>query len=268
MRDPLRALAEATGETLLAVDPERLGSEPRVSTATAPQAIALLALQGPLTARGLRSWGREVSPGMDRFRSALNAAVADPNVAAIVIDVDSPGGTYTGTPETASAVRAAAAVKPVIAVTETMAASAAYFIASQATEIVVAPSAEVGSIGVLSVHMDMSKMLEDFGIKTTIVRSRPGKADTNPYEPLSEEALASIQASVNEADAEFLAAVAKGRNTSVANVRETFGQGRMVGAREAVRLGMADRVATLPEVLAGLIKPRAVGRRRSALAFA
>ncbi len=268
MRDLLHALAEATGETLLAVDPERIGAEPRVSTASAPTAVALLALAGPLSPRGVRFWGREVAPGMDRFRAALNMAASDPNVAAIVIDVDSPGGTVTGTPETAAAVAAAAKVKPVIAVTETMAASAAYYIASQASEIVVAPSAEVGSIGVLAVHMDMSKMLEDFGVKATIIRSRPGKADANPYEPLTDEALAAIQASVNEADADFLKAVASGRKTTVANVRETFGQGRMVSAKEAVRLGMADRIATLPEVLSGLIRPRGMARRRSALAFA
>lgn len=268
MRDPLRALAEATGETILAVEPERLGAEPRQSNALAPTAVALLSLAGPLTPRGLRLFGRELAPGMDRFRAALTMAATDPNVAAIVVDVDSPGGTVTGTPETAAAVAAAAKVKPVVAVVETMAASAAYWIASQASEVVVAPSAEVGSIGAMAVHFDMSKMLEADGIKATIIRSRPGKGDVTPYEPLTPEALAAIQAAVDDADADFLKAVAAGRRTSVATVRDTFGQGRMVLARDAVRLGMADRVATLPEVLSGLIKPRAMARRRSVLAFA
>jgi ClpP class serine protease len=96
-------------------------------------------------------YGRVISPGMDAFRASLAQAAANPDVAAIVLDVNSPGGTYAGTPETANAVRAAAA-KPVIAVVDTLCASAAYFIASQAGEVVVTPSGEVGSIGVLAVH--------------------------------------------------------------------------------------------------------------------
>lgn len=269
MRDPLRFLAEASGETLLAVDESRLNVQAQDRAPTqAPTAIAVISLQGPLTARSLSFFGRVIRPGMDAFRAAIAQAAADPNIAAIVIDVDSPGGTVAGTLETANAVRAAAQAKPVIAVADTLAASAAYWIASQASEFVVTPSGEVGSIGVLAVHLDFSAMLEQDGVKATIVRSRPGKADLNPLEPLTDEAREALKASVMEADDTFIKAVAQGRGVTPAVVRESFGQGRTLGAKAALAAGMVDRIATMPEVLSGLIKPRSMAKRRSALAFA
>lgn len=270
MRNHLQQFADACGETLLAVEPDRLALEAREPAAAPSAGIAVIPLQGGLTPRGLTFFGRLIVPGMADFRAAGDRAAADPNVGAIVLDVNSPGGTYAGTPETAAAVARWAQAKPVIAVVDTMMASAAYFIGSQATEIVVTPSGEVGSIGVLATHMDFSRALEAEGVTPTIIRSRPSKADANPYEPLSEEARAAIEASVREADAEFVKAVAKGRRMTSAQVRKLAdegGFGRLVSARAAVEVGMADRVATMSEVLSGLIKAPAPARRRSALAF-
>ena len=274
-RDLLTQLAMTSGEHLLAIDTHSLAlwGESGATRAAAdparspPSAVAIVPLQGPLTPRGIRFFGYTIAPGMDAFRAALAKAAADPNVAAIVIDCDSPGGTVAGTPETANAVRVAAQAKPVIAMIDTLCASAAYYIASQASEVVITPSGECGSIGVLAVHMDYSRQLEQDGVTATIMRSRPGKADANPYEPLSDEAKAAIQASVDAADADFLKAVAQGRNTTVANVRETFGAGRCVSAKDAVKLGMADRISTMSDVLSGMIKAKAPTKRRSALAF-
>lgn len=268
-RDLLRLLASETGETLWAVDENRLSLAERAPAASGG-GIAVVGLQGVLTPRSVSYYGRVFSPGMDSFRGQLAQAVADPNVAAIVLDVNSPGGTYAGTPETANAVRAAAAIKPVTAMVDTLCASAAYFIASQANEVVVTPSGELGSIGVLCVHQEMSKLMDDIGIKATIIRSRASKADVNSFEPLSDEARAALETSVREADDEFLKAVAKGRNMTAAQARKLVddnGLGRVVSGSRAVSLGLADRTATLGEVLAGMIKPRAAARRRSALAF-
>ncbi|MFZ5719210.1 MAG: S49 family peptidase [Pseudomonadota bacterium] len=267
MRDLLRHLAAETGETLWAVDDSRLAASPGTA-ATGSAGIAVVPLRGLLVPRTINGWFGRI-PGMDAFRSALGAAAANADVAAIVLDVNSPGGTYAATPETAEAVRRVAAVKPVIAMVDTLAASAAYFIASQATEVVVTPSGELGSIGVVAVHQEGSKMFEDIGIRTTIIRSRASKADVNPYEPLTEEARAALEASVAEADAEFLKAVGKGRNMTVAQVRQLVddnGLGRAVGAKQGVSLGLADRVATIGEVLAGMVKPKAP-KRRSAFVF-
>ena len=265
----LQRLVLDGGSRVLAIDETRLLHVSRADKDAAgdangvrpPTSVAVIPLMGPLYNRS--RWGG----GMDAFRTALAAAVANPDVGAIVLDIDSPGGTVAGTPETAAAVRAAAGVKPVTAVVDSLAASAAYWIASQANAIVVSPSAEVGSIGCLVVHMDMSAMLEAEGIKTTIIRSVPAKAEGNPFEPLSDEAMASISADVMESHTDFVRAVAQGRKTSMKTVNETFGQGRTVGAAKAVSLGMADRVGTMADVIGGLRVKGSTFRRRSAAAF-
>lgn len=254
----LMRFAGIAGERLLAVDEERFARDSRTGSPEAPRGIAILGLQGALSNRG----------SMASFRASLARAVANADVGTIVLDVDSPGGTVAGTAETAAAVAEAAGQKRVIAVADSLMASAAYWIGAQASEVVVSPSAEVGSIGVLAVHMDLSKALEDFGVKTTIMRSTPFKAEGSPFEPLTEEARASIMGSVNEAHDDFVRAVAAGRGVSLTKVREDFGQGRVVSAQRAVAVGMADRVATMTEVLAGLTAGSRKYRRRSALAFA
>ncbi len=103
-------------------------------------------------------------PAMDAALSMLDARSVDFNIDTIVLDVDSPGGNYYGTPETSSKIRAARDSKPIIAVANSLAASAAYWIASAADEIVVTPSGDVGSIGVLAVHTDFSAANEKIGV--------------------------------------------------------------------------------------------------------
>ncbi|WP_375780858.1 S49 family peptidase [Bradyrhizobium sp. ma5] len=229
--------------------------------------IALVSVMGALTPRG--SW---YGSSLSDIAAQVMRAADDQDVAGIVVNVDSPGGTVSGTVEAASAVAAAAAKKPVIAIANTLAASAAYWIASQAGELVMTPSADVGSIGAMIMHQDISGWLDQVGIKMTIVRSEqsPNKNEAHPFAPLSDEARAYLQGRANEAGADFVKAVANGRRVSQTKVREEFGQGRMVGAREAVARGMADRIATLDQVMSGMLQqrsPRPHSRRRSALMF-
>ena len=260
-------LVMTAGERLLLIDEGRAlhaAREAAEANQVRPTQVALLPLMGPLFPRG-RSFGT-FATSMESFRAQLAGAVANPDVGAIVIDVDSPGGTYAGTPETAAAVRAAAQVKPVTAVIDSLGASAAYFIASQAGQLVVSPSADVGSIGVLAVHLDFSQALENDGVRPTIVRSVPFKAEGNLFEPLTAEAKAYLQADVDQAHDVFVRAVAEGRKVSQAKVRDEFGKGRTVSAAKAVELGMADRVGTMGDVLAG-VRTKHGFRRRSALAF-
>lgn len=233
-----------------------------------PSKIALISVSGALTPRG-SYYGSSLAD----IASQASRAGADPDVAGIVLNVDSPGGTVHGTAEAAAAVADAATKKPVIACVNTLAASAAYWIASQASEIVMTPSADVGSIGAMAMHVDYSKALEDAGINVTLIRSEqsPRKNEAHPFGPLSDDARAYVQGRINDAGADFIRTVASGRGTTQAKVREEFGQGRMFGAREAISRGMADRMATLDQVIGGLVAkgaaPRASSRRRSALAF-
>jgi signal peptide peptidase SppA len=238
------------------------------AVASQPGKIALIGVYGGLTPRG--SW---YGSSLSGIAAAASRAAADSDIVGAIIDVDSPGGTVSGTMEAADAVASLAAKKPCVACVNTLAASAAYWIASQASEIVMTPSADVGSIGAMIMHQDVSGWLDQIGLKMTLIRSEqsPLKNEAHPFAPLSEEALGFLQSRANAAGADFIKAVASGRKVSQAKVREEFGQGRVFGVREALARGMADRSATFEQVVADMLpKPAGragVARRRSALAF-
>lgn len=207
--------------------------------------------------------------GLDAFRSQLDEAVADPQVEAIVIDVDSPGGMVDFIPETAAQVRAARDKKPIVAVANTLCASAAYWLASQADEVSVTPSGEAGSIGVYRLHRDLSEAHAMRGITPTLISAGKYKVEGNPYEPLGEDARAQWQAEVDDYYRMFTADVAKGRGASQADVQAGYGEGRCLHAKQAVAAGIADRVETLSAVIKRVASPAgraALDRRREAAA--
>lgn len=205
----------------------------------------------------------------DVLTSQLREAIAAPGISTIVLDIDSPGGSVAGATEFAREVMKARTTKPIVAVANFTMASAAYWAAAGATEIVASPSASVGSIGVLSMHEDLSQALEREGIKQTFITSSKYKAEANPAQPLSDDARAHLQARVDEADGLFVADIAAGRGIKVAQVRKDFGQGRMFSAQEAVDAGMVDKIATLDDTLARLAStPRARAVADAALASA
>ena len=164
----------------------------------------------------------------------------------------------SGVEELSAEIFQARGQKPITAVANSLAASAAYWIATAADELVVTPSGEVGSIGVFAAHEDVSGMLEQAGVKVNLVSAGRYKTEGNPFEPLTEEARASIQGRVDEYYEQFVSAVARNRGVKRSEVRNGFGEGRVVGAKQAVSLGMADRVGTLDETI-----NRALGGRRS-----
>jgi signal peptide peptidase SppA len=193
---------------------------------------------------------------VEAFAREVVAALGDQSIGAVVLDVDSPGGEVFGVTEAATAIRAARGTKPLVAVANPIAASAAYWLASQADEVVVTPSGLAGSVGVFTVHQDVSKALEQQGVGVRFISYGRRKTEGNPVEPLSEDALASIQVRVDEAGRTFEADVAKGRGVSVAKVHSDFGEGGILTASQAVAAGAADRVATLEEVVGRLVDGR------------
>lgn len=254
---------EVTAEAVLRSGEVGPGPEPEAAATRFSNtgAVAIINLQGVITPRGSFSLFGGYSEGLASFRRNLREAVASEDIGAIVLNVDSPGGRIDLVPETASEVRAARDEKPVIAVANTMAGSAAYWIASQATELVVTPSGDVGSVGVFIYHEEYSEMDKRLGISTTLIKAGRYKAEGNPYEPLSDEAKEHFQEVVDGTYDEFLEDVAKGRGISASKVRSNFGEGRMVKAHQAVTAGMADRVNTVEEVLIGLTRGRRNGAR-------
>lgn len=220
-------------------------------TATAPGSIAVLPLFGLMAQRAGHFDVSQEGTSTEEFAAVFRQAMVDPSIGAVVLNVDSPGGSVFGVQELADVIASSRGQKPMVAVANSLAASAAYWVASQADELVVTPSGEVGSIGVIAAHDDISKAAEAKGVKRTYVTAPVGgfKAEGNPFEPLSDEASAHLQSRVDDYYDRFVRAVAAGRRTSLATVREDFGKGRTVGGRQAVELGMADRVATLQETV-------------------
>lgn len=232
--------------------------------------VAVVPLSGVITPAGsLFSFLFGGSPGgLAGFRAQLRGAVDDPDVSSVVIDVDSPGGLVDMVPETAAEIRALASSKPIVAVANTMAASAAYWLASQADELAVSPSGQVGSIGVYVVHRDLSAMQQQMGVATTMVSAGKFKTEGNPFEALSASAQAAMQQDVDDIYGLFTTDVATGRGATVAEIRDGYGQGRMVLAGRAGDAGMADSVETLDDVvsrLAGItVRPHTRTRPASA----
>lgn len=198
----------------------------------------------------------EEGRAVEDIRAEMRAAMNDDEVQAILLDVDSPGGSAELIPELASDIRAMREEKPITAIANTFAASAAYYLASQANEVVVTQSGYVGSIGVYTIHDDLSAKLEADGISKTIISSGKFKVEGNPFQPLSDEARDYRQEQIDEIYKLFVADVAKGRGVKASDVEADFGQGRMVQAAKAVERGMADRVATFDQTLKRLEKSR------------
>lgn len=210
--------------------------------------VAVLPILGLLTHRGgMVESTRTTSTAA--IAGAVRSLAADGAVSAIVLEVDSPGGEVAGTLEAGDAIREAGRSKPIVAAVNSHAGSAGYWLASQAGEILVTPSGQVGSIGVYWAHEEQSKALEAQGRKVTLISAGKFKAEGNPFEPLGDEARAARQATVDHFYGMFVKAVARGRGVGVETVRDGFGQGRMVVAQAAVEQGMADRVGTLDDAI-------------------
>lgn len=214
-----------------------------------PAAVAVVPIYGPMVKRADMFDQMSGVVGTDQLGQFVDAAANDPAIDAIVLDVDSPGGSVLGTAELAGKVADAAKKKKVIAVANGMMASAAYFVGSQASELVASPSSMLGSIGVYQMHVDNSQALAAAGVKVTLVSSTPEKTAGNQFAPLDELGMSQINDVVMGYYREFVKAVADGRRVSQTTVREEFGRGGVVLAKEAVARGMADKVATLDDVL-------------------
>lgn len=226
------------------------------ATVTKRASVAMIPLRGIIAHR--MGTMEESSGGMsaERFTTAVQAAAADDDIEAILLDVDSPGGTIPGVPEAAEAVFKAREQKRVAAIANAWMASAAYWIASQATEIVAIPSALepcIGSIGVFTIHEDLSAALAQEGVKITMIKAGKHKADWNPFEPLPEETRAEIQAAVDGAYDQFVKDVARGRGVTATAVRRGFGEGRALTAVDAKAAGLIDRIGTLEETIGRLV---------------
>lgn len=191
---------------------------------------------------------------IQRFTGMFRAALADDSVGGILLDFDSPGGSVYGVMELANEIYQARSQKPIFAIANSLAASAAYWCASSASEFYVTPGGEVGSIGVFAAHQNLAKALEKEGVETTLVSAGKYKTEGNPFGPLSDDARAAMQSRIDAYYGAFTRGIAKNRGVDVATVREGMGQGRVMSASAAKAESMVDGVATFDEVARKLAK--------------
>ena len=244
-------------EVILAVLGPRIGlalsavPATAITPRTAPTGatgIAVLPIYGTLVRRTI---GLEAESGMASYQglaTMLDAAVADPNVAAILLDIDSAGGESGGVFDLADRVAAAAKRKPVWALANDMAFSAAYAIGSAASRFIVTRTGGVGSIGVIAMHADQSVKDAKDGVRYTTVFAGARKNDLNPHEPISDEAHAFLKNEVERVYGLFVETVARNRGVSADAVRAT--EASIFYGADAVAAGLADAVGTFDDVLA------------------
>ena len=248
-----------SAEVVAALDAAAKRSTPAVSGS-----VAVVPVYGTIAQRMDLMHAFSGGTSTERIGAMLDKALADDTVGAVVLDVDSPGGSVYGVAELAEKIfnsREARSGKPIIAIANSLMASAAFWLGTSADQVVITPGGEMGSVGVVAMHGDYSKAEEKAGRKTSYVYAGRYKVEGNPYEPLNDEARAAIQSRVDEYYTMFVDDLARNRGVSTKTVRERFGQGRVVGAAAAVDAKMADRVASFEQLVSDL---RGRGKTRSA----
>lgn len=242
-----------------------LGSgEARAPSVPAPmtiRGIGVLRLVGVLVPQASALGEQFGLLGLRRFTAGLHAALADDAVSGILIDIDSPGGSVFGVQELSDEIYKARSQKPVIAIANSLAASAAYWIGSSASEFYITPGGDVGSIGVFAVHRNVGKALDRAGVNVSLISAGRYKTEASPFAPLTVAAKAYLQSQVDTRYGAFTRTVARNRGANVDAVRNGMGEGRTLDATNAIAEKMADGIATFDQVLGKLA--RRVGGQRT-----
>jgi signal peptide peptidase SppA len=225
--------------TDLAQRHQRKGSQPYAMV----DGIAVIEIAGTLVHRG--AWIGQ-SSGLTSYEgiaAQLQAALADPAVLGIVLDIDSFGGEVAGAFDLADRIRAARAKKPVQAFVAEHALSAGYVLASQADRIILPRTGAVGSIGVVALHTDMSGALDQKGIAVTLIHAGIHKIDANPYQPLPDAVHDQMQRELEVVRFLFAETVAAGRGNRLSHATALATEAAVFRGADAVAAGLADELA-------------------------
>ena len=177
-------------------------------------------------------------------------AIADDDISGILLDIDSPGGTVDGTQELANIIFEGRDKKPIIAYSDGMAASAAYWIGSAAHEFYISgDTVHIGSIGVVASHQDYSEYEKKQGIKTTEIYAGKYKRISSQYEPLTKDGKQDIQDQVDYIYSVFVGQVAKHKNVSNEQVVKNMADGRIFIGKQAITAGLVDGVSTINQAI-------------------
>jgi signal peptide peptidase SppA len=227
------------------------GAKPVTRDYEVENGIAIIPVVGTLVRRTI---GLEAQSGLTSYGligERLDAALQDSAVKAILLDIDSPGGEAGGVFDLADKIFSARKVKPIWAVANDEAFSAAYAIAAAADRIYLSRTGGVGSIGVIAVHLDQSVAEADAGLKYTAIYAGEHKNDLSPHEPLSDPARAQLQTEVDRVYA-LHGNVARMRGIELTAIKET--EAALYFGEQSVAAGLADRIGTMGDALSDLTK--------------
>jgi signal peptide peptidase SppA len=186
--------------------------------------------------------------GYDGVRAKIDAAMQDPRVKGVLLNIDSPGGEVSGAFDMADYVASAKKRKPIWSYAGDMMASAAYLIGSQTDRVLASQTAYVGSVGVLMAHADKSQQMEKDGVKVTLLYSGAHKVDGNPYAALPDDVRETMQGELDDLRNKFASRVAAGRSMSTEAVLKT--EAKTYTSAEAKSVGFVDGVASFDETIA------------------
>jgi signal peptide peptidase SppA len=215
--------------------------------------VAVVQIKGSLTNRD--SWFNAFMgvTSYNTIRDSLIQAAEDPEVAQILLDVDSGGGSVAGVADTANLIRMVNKnMKPVTSFTGGAMYSAAYWLASAAGTVYADKTAGVGSIGVIATHMSYAEQLKKEGIDATVIRAGKYKALASSVEPLTDEARAQIQKQLDSVYKVFVGHVADMRGKSYDYADDVMANGREFIGQSAMDAGLVDGIKSFDEVLATL----------------
>lgn len=208
--------------------------------------IAVTDLRGMMT-----KYGSSLSPlpgGTLGLQRTLRAAYADPSVLGMVLRIDSPGGNVAGTGALARDVRKISETKPIVAFIEDIGASGAYWVGSQAAQLVAGEEAYVGSIGVYAIVDDWSALFAKEGVKRHVIRAGAFKGAGTQGTEITAEQLAEFQRHINEVNGLFVKAVAGGRRMEFEQAMQ-LSDGRIHLAAQAKKLGLIDAVGSFEQAV-------------------
>jgi signal peptide peptidase SppA len=247
----------------------RVTPQTQRSVAARSGAIAVIPVQGVITAKRTPWEAYGYATSVQTLVALTADAVRDPDVKAVIHAYNTPGGSTTGLSEAHADIMALRGKKPIIAQVDHLAASAGYWLASAADEIVTAPSGLTGSVGVYMMHANVGRMFESAGVDVEFIQAGRDKTFGNQFEPLTDESRAYFQGLVDHAYQQFTGNVAAGRGIDAAAVQgEQFGLGRVLTAEAAKKAGMVDAIRTMDQTLAAYGAPAPTGdRQRRALAL-
>jgi signal peptide peptidase SppA len=216
------------------------------------QGVALIEVQGTLVQRQFGLRPTSGMTGYNAVRSNFFTALEDPSVKAIALDIDSPGGDSAGLFDLTDAIFAARGSKPVWAILDENACSAAYAIAAAADRITVPRTGYAGSIGVICMHVDVTGMLEKEGVTVTVLQFGARKADGQPVVKLSDDARTAMQADIDTIGELFVTTVGRYRGISANKVRDQ--EAAVFMGAKARDAGLVDAVMSPAEAFAALVK--------------